>query len=138
MRPQPGRVLIYEGGQQAAELVQIDAAGFQHLAWRRVVEHREQQVLDGDELVLLLPSFDKSHMEGNFQFLRNHSSVPISSPRWRFARANDGLTFKSPPWCTEADADVCVRCPALDLLLTRQLRECTFRTPPCLHDESAT
>jgi hypothetical protein len=29
-------------------------------------------VLDGDELVLLLPSLDKSHVEGYFQFLRDH------------------------------------------------------------------
>ena len=61
-----------EVGQDAAQLVEVDAAGLQHLGRRRVVEHREQQVLDRDELVLLLPGLDKGHVEGDFQFLRNH------------------------------------------------------------------
>ena len=29
-------------------------------------------MLDGDELVPLLPGFDKSHVQGDFQFLRDH------------------------------------------------------------------
>jgi hypothetical protein len=29
-------------------------------------------MLDGDELVLLLPRLDEGHVEGDFQFLRNH------------------------------------------------------------------
>ena len=72
VRRQPRRVLPDEVGEDAAQLVEVDAAGLQHLGRRRVVEHREQQVLDGDELVLLLPGLDKGHVEGDFQFLRNH------------------------------------------------------------------
>jgi hypothetical protein len=62
MRRQPRRVLADEIGEHAAHFVQVDAARLQHLRCRRIVEHREQQVLDGDELVLLLPSLDKSHV----------------------------------------------------------------------------
>jgi hypothetical protein len=53
-------VLADEVGQHAAQLVQVHAAGLQHFGSRRVVEHREQKMLDGDELVLLLPRFDKA------------------------------------------------------------------------------
>ncbi len=72
MRRQARRVLLDEVGQDAAQLVQVHAAGLQDLGRGRVVQHREQQVLDGDELVLLLPGLDKGHVEGDFQFLRNH------------------------------------------------------------------
>jgi hypothetical protein len=33
-------------------------------------------MLDRNELVLLLPSFDKSHVKGDFEFLRNHGFFP--------------------------------------------------------------
>ena len=67
VRRQPRRVLADEIGQHAAQLVEVDAAGLQDFGGRRVVEHREQQVLDRDELVLLLPGLDKSHVEGDFR-----------------------------------------------------------------------
>ena len=84
---EPRRVLADEVGEHAAQLVEVDAAGLQHLGGRRVVEHREQQVLDGDELVLLLPGLDKSHVEGDFQFLRDHliASFDPIRPRRGFA-----------------------------------------------------
>ena len=69
--------------EHPAQLLEVDAAGLQHLGRRRVVEHREQQVLDGDELVLLLPGLDKSHVEGNFEFLRNHRVLPLAPVRRR-------------------------------------------------------
>ena len=72
VRSEARRVLLDEVRQNATQLVEIDAAGLQDLGGRRVVEHREQQVLDRDELVLLLPGLDKGHVEGDFQFLRNH------------------------------------------------------------------
>ena len=79
VRRQARRVLVDEVGQHAAQLVEVDAAGLQHLGGGRIVEHREQQVLDGDELVLLLPGLDKGHVEGDFQFLRNHRFLPDSN-----------------------------------------------------------
>ena len=138
VRRQARRVLVDEVGQHAAQLVEVDAAGLQHLGCRRIVEHREQQVLDGDELVLLLPSFDKSHVEGNFQFLRNHSFVPIPVARSAAARRQCCINAKSPPSCTATDADACARCPAPGRPSRRRLREYTFRTLPCLRDEPAT
>jgi len=42
-------------------------------------------MLDGDELMLLLPSLDKSHMEGDFEFLRNHDRstfIAAHTPIW--------------------------------------------------------
>ena len=76
MRGQARRVLVDEVGEDAAQLLEVDAAGLQHFRRRRVVQHREQQVLDGDELVLLLPGLDEGHVEGDFQFLRNHRPAP--------------------------------------------------------------
>ena len=35
-------------------------------------QQRQQQVLDGDELVALLPRFDEGHVQADFQFLGNH------------------------------------------------------------------
>jgi len=79
VRRQPRRVLLDEVGKDAAQLIQIHAARLEDFGRRRVVQHREQQVLDGDELVLLLPGLDKGHVEGDFQFLRNHrpSFTPV-------------------------------------------------------------
>jgi hypothetical protein len=74
MRRQPGRVLADEIGEHAAELVEVDAARLQHFGGRRVVEHRQQQVFDRNEFVLLLAGLDEGHVEGDFQFLRNHLS----------------------------------------------------------------
>ena len=114
VRRKARRVLADEIGQNAAELVEIDAAGLQHLGGRRVVQHREQQVLDGDELVLLLPGLDEGHVEGDFQFLRNHLgclSRPVAGRRGlRRNGLGTTLTLKSPPSCTATGAGADARC----------------------------
>ena len=74
MSGKPRRVFADEIGEHPAKLLEIDSAGFQHFGGRRVVQHREQQMLDGDELVLLLPRFDEGHVERDFQFLRDHDA----------------------------------------------------------------
>jgi hypothetical protein len=68
-KPRVGDVLR----QVLAQLVHVGAAGAQHLGRGRVVEQREQQVLDGDELVAFLAGLDERHVETDFEFLRNHS-----------------------------------------------------------------
>ena len=78
---QARRVLVDEVGQDSAQFLEVDAARLQYLGRRRVVEHREQEVLDGNELMLLLPGFDKSHVEGDFQFLRNHMTCLSRHPQ---------------------------------------------------------
>ena len=140
VRRQPGRVLVDEVGQDSTQLLQVDAAGFEHFGGGRVVEHGEKQVLDGDELVLLLPCLDKSHMEGDFQFLRDHDGPDLD----RSARADlaqlprTDLTPTSPPWCTGVDAGACGRCSAPDRPLLRRLPACKSRTPPSPRDELVT
>ena len=94
MGRQTRRVLVDEVGEDATQLVEIDAAGLQHLRCRRIVEHREQQVLDGDELMLLLPRLDKSHVEGNFEFLRNHDPSRLQSQRRRHGGAPAAPTLR--------------------------------------------
>jgi hypothetical protein len=50
-----------------------------------IVEQREQQVLDGDELVALLARLDEGHVQTDFQFLRDHaSSITHCSGCWRW------------------------------------------------------
>jgi len=87
----------------------LHAFDFEKLGGRRIVEHREQQMLDRDELVLLLPSFDKSHVKGDFEFLRNHGFFPASISA-RALRRNPAANATFPPSYTATDADVCVRC----------------------------
>ncbi|MNC93750.1 hypothetical protein D3C83_104470 [compost metagenome] len=78
--------------QVLAQLVHVGAAGAQHLGRGRVVEQREQQVLDGDELVPLLARFDERHVQADFEFLGDHD-------------------FKFPPSRIAADAGACGRRP---------------------------
>ncbi len=68
------RMFADEIGEHTAQFFEIDSAGFEHFGCRRVVQHREQQVLDGDELVLFLPRFHEGHVQRDFQFLRNHDA----------------------------------------------------------------
>ena len=56
------RMFTDEIGEHTAQFFEIDSAGFEHFGCRRVVQHREQEVLDGDELVLLLPRFHEGHV----------------------------------------------------------------------------
>ena len=69
-----GRVLLDEAGQALAQVLDVGRAGAQHLGGRRVVQQREQQVLDGDELVPLLARLDERHVQTDFQLLRNHAA----------------------------------------------------------------
>jgi len=70
-----GGVVLDEGGQRLAQVVDVGRAGTQHLGGAGVVEQGEQQVLDGDEFVPLLPGFHKSHVQADFKFLGNHGHV---------------------------------------------------------------
>jgi hypothetical protein len=95
-----------------AQLVHVGAAGAQHLGGRRVVQQREQQVLDGDELVALLARLDKGHVQADFEFLGDHFSFPPSriaadagacanrlrpaGPWWRLRRAGRRRRFPYP------------------------------------------
>ena len=80
--------------QVLAQLVHVGAAGAQHLGRGRVVQQREQQVLDGDELVALLARLDERHVQADFEFLGDH--VQVSS-----------ITHCSGCWCLRAYAATC-------------------------------
>ncbi len=67
------RVLVDEVGEQLAQLLDVGGAGAQHLGRRRVVEQRQQQMLHGDELVALLARVHESHMQADFELLRDHT-----------------------------------------------------------------
>ncbi len=69
-----GGVLADEGGQALPQVLDVGRAGAQHFGGRRVVQQREQQVLDGDEFMPLLTRLDKRHVQADFQFLRNHAA----------------------------------------------------------------
>src|SRR3989442_15532968 len=126
-------MLIDEVGENPTQFLEIDAAGLQHFGRRRVIEHRQQQVFNGDELMLLLPGLDKSHMERDFQFLRNHNCSQPQSQCQRFVdayAAYTALTAKSPPSCTAMDADAYAQCSILGRLWRQRLPGCRFRTRP--------
>ncbi len=75
--PLPGSIGVCVGDeidQHSAQIVDIRAAGAQHLRRRWVVQHGEQQVLDRDEFVPFLPCLDKGHVQADFKFLRDHDS----------------------------------------------------------------
>ena len=77
------RVLLDEPGQALAQLVHVRHAGAQDLGSRRVVQQGEQQVLDRDEFVTLLPGLDEGHVQTDFQLLSNHaSSITHCSGCW--------------------------------------------------------
>ena len=78
-----GRVLHHEVGQRLLQLVDLRGARLQHFGGRRVVAKGEQQVLDGDELVALLPGLHEGHVQADFEFLGNHvSSIAHCSGCW--------------------------------------------------------
>ena len=109
VRGEARRVLGDEVGQHAAQLVEVDTARLQHFLRGRVVQHRQQQMLDGDELVLLLPRLDEGHVQRDFQFLRDHCMTPTSEPT-AGKPAVPALTSMSPPSCTATDAGARARC----------------------------
>ncbi len=88
-------VVADEVRQRFAQIIDIHGAGAHHLRCRRVVQQREQQVLDGDEFMARLPSFDKRHVQTDFQFLRNHTSSITHCRGWPALRAwaNTNSTF---------------------------------------------
>jgi hypothetical protein len=51
----------------------IATTGTQCLCGGWVVQQRKQKVFNRDELVALLPGFDKGHVQTDFKFLRDHS-----------------------------------------------------------------
>ena len=78
-----GRVLHDEVRQGLLEILDLGRAGLEHLGGRGVVAQREQQVLDRDELVPLLPRLDEGHVQADFQLLGDHvSSIAHCSGCW--------------------------------------------------------
>ncbi len=67
---QPRRGLLDECLELATQPGEICAAGLQHLDDRRRVEQREQQMLDGDELVPLFARALKSLVQTVFELAR--------------------------------------------------------------------
>ena len=78
-----GSVFADEVGEQLAQLLDIRCAGTQHLGRRRVVQQREKQVLHGDELVALLPCIHESHVQADFELLRDHND-PLDDDDYYF------------------------------------------------------
>ena len=67
-------VFLDEACQALAQLVDVGGAGPQHFGRRWIVEQRQQQVLDGDKFVALLPGLNKGHVQADFQLLGDHAS----------------------------------------------------------------
>jgi hypothetical protein len=67
------RVVLDEIGQRLSQVVDVGRARTQHLGGARVVQQGEQQVLDGDEFMSLLPGLDEGHVQADFKFLGNHA-----------------------------------------------------------------
>ncbi|MCY1361754.1 hypothetical protein D9M69_484320 [compost metagenome] len=65
-------VVFDEVRQRLAQVVDVGRAGAKHLGRAGVVQQREQQVLDGNEFVSLLPCLDEGHVQADFKFLVNH------------------------------------------------------------------
>jgi hypothetical protein len=89
---QDRRVVGDEVLQALAQVLDIAGTSAQHLRGRRIVQQREQQVLDGDELVARLSGLDKRHVQTDFQFLRDHAS---------------SITHCSGCWCSREKLQTC-------------------------------
>ncbi len=69
--------------QVLAQILDVARARAQHFRGRRIVEQREQQVLDGDEFVSGLTGFYKRHVQADFELLGDHaSSITHCSGCW--------------------------------------------------------
>ena len=91
--------------QVLAQLVHVGAAGAQHLGRGRVVQQREQQVLDGDELVALLARLDERHVQTDFELLGDHScSLPFALSTLSCVAS---ITHCSGCWCFREYAATC-------------------------------
>jgi hypothetical protein len=71
---QDRRVVGDEVLQALAQVLDVAGTRAQHFGRRRVVEERQQQVLDGDEFVPRLPGLHEGHVQTDFEFLRDHAS----------------------------------------------------------------
>ncbi len=87
-----GSVRGDEVSERFPQFLDVGSAGAQHFRGRRIVQQREQQVLDGDELVPLLARLYERHVETDFEFLRDHLSFPVLIGSTRGLRAL-ALTF---------------------------------------------
>ncbi len=98
-----GRVFLDEGRQALAQVFDIGRAGAQHLGRRRVVEQRQQQVLDGDEFVALLARLDERHVQADFQALARscglHNALQRVPGAARRQPAPVRLWSRRRPWC---------------------------------------
>jgi hypothetical protein len=66
------RVVFDEIGQRFAQIVDVGGASAKHFGRAGVVQQSQQQMLDGDEFMTLLPGFDEGHVQADFKFLGNH------------------------------------------------------------------
>ena len=73
-----GRVVLDEGDQRLAQVIQVGGAGPQYFGRAGVVQQGQQQVLHRDEFMALLARLDKRHVKADFQFLGNHVSPLIA------------------------------------------------------------
>jgi hypothetical protein len=67
-------IVVNEVGQCLAQVINIDCASSEHFRRGWIIQQREQQMLNGNELMSSLSRLDKSHMQTNFEFLSNHAS----------------------------------------------------------------
>jgi hypothetical protein len=74
VRTQHRGVLADEPLQIAFQLVQMGAAGPQHLGRRRIVQQRQEQMFHGHELMAPIPRLAESKIDGEFQVLAQHKS----------------------------------------------------------------
>ena len=88
---QQGGVGIHERRQLCFELVHIRAARPQHLGRGGLVHQREQKVLDGDELVALLPRLAKGDVQGVFELFAEHGIYPVVRPAPEYTSAGAGF-----------------------------------------------
>ncbi|MNQ92573.1 hypothetical protein D3C85_1080040 [compost metagenome] len=86
-------VFVDEIAQLFLQLFDIGAACAQHFGSRRIVCHRQQQMLNADEFMPLAPCLHKCHVQAYFQFLGNHQ---FSS-----------MTHCSGCWCARACCETC-------------------------------
>jgi len=66
-----------EVSERFPQFLDVGSARAQHFRGRRIVQQREQQVLDGDELMPLLARLYERHVETDFEFLRDHLSSRV-------------------------------------------------------------
>ncbi len=86
------RVVVDEGQQLLAQAFDVGGAGTQDFRRGWIVQQRQQQMLDSDELVALLAGLDKRHVQADFKFLGNHLSSSITQASGCWCRREYSLT----------------------------------------------